>query len=157
MGGGAGRNEVVASLIVGVVALGAVLLLAATQSVAGLHVFAIPFIATAAVLATAPHAPLARPRAVLTAYPVAVATALVVTAVAGPSTYTAAVAAALSITVMVLLKAPHVPAVPAAAAIGLTDPGVGYVLDPLVPGVALVLGVALLAGRVLPGYEYRWG
>ncbi|MFJ4876916.1 HPP family protein [Streptomyces sp. NPDC088745] len=160
--GGAGRvpgarlRDALGALTTGAVALGLVLVLAVAQSAAGLHVFAIPFVATAAVLALAPGAPLARPRAILVAYPVAAATALAVTAVAGPSPYTAAVAVAVSVALMAWAGAPHVPAVPAAAAIGLQDPGLGYVLDPLVPGVLLVLGAALAAGRVLPRYAYGW-
>ncbi|MGW6916148.1 HPP family protein [Kitasatospora sp. NPDC054939] len=143
-----------AALTAATVALGAVLLLAAVQQSTGLHVFAIPYIATAAVLAMAPGAPLAAPRAVLLSYPAAALTALAVTAVAGPSEYAAGVAAALTVAVLLLLRAPHVPAVPAAAFVGLQDPGPGYLLDPLLPGVALVLGTALLAGRLLPGYRY---
>jgi CBS-domain-containing membrane protein len=149
-------GEAVRAMSTGGVALCLVLALALAQGVAGLHVFAIPFVATAAVLALAPQAPLARPRAVLVAYPVAAGTALAVTAVSGPSTWTAALAVSLSVAFMAWARAPHVPAVPAAATIGLTDPGAAYLLDPLVPGMLLVVGAALLAGRVLPAYEYRW-
>ncbi|MFD3516141.1 HPP family protein [Streptomyces sp. NPDC058657] len=158
MSGGpvAARAQWTGSLTTGGVALFSVLVLAVTQGAAGLQVFAIPFIATAAVLALAPAAPLARPRAVLLAYPAAVAVSLPVTALLGPSTYTAALAVGLSVLVMALLRAPHVPAVPAAAAIGLQDPGAVYLLDPLLPGLVLVLGCALLAGWLLPAYGYRW-
>ncbi|OOL30219.1 hypothetical protein GQ85_21255, partial [Rhodococcus rhodochrous] len=75
-------------------------------------------------------------------------------AVAGPSQAGAAVAAGLAVVAMALLRAPHVPAAVCAGAIGLTDPGIGYVGTTLVPALLVVLGVATVAGRVLPGFVY---
>ncbi|MFJ8045624.1 HPP family protein [Kitasatospora sp. NPDC096147] len=143
-----------AALTAGGVALGSVLLLAAAQQLTGLHVFAIPYIATAAVLALAPGAPLAAPRAVLVSYPVAVLTALAVTGVAGHSPYATGIAVALTVLLLALFKAPHVPAVAAAAFVGLQAPGAWYLLDPMAPGVLLVLALPVLVGRLGGGYRY---
>jgi CBS-domain-containing membrane protein len=59
---------------------------------------------------------------------------------------------------MLLLKAPHAPAAVTAAVIGVSDPGVGYLFHTTAPAVAIVVGVALLAGRLLPGsnYPFSW-
>lgn len=142
------------ALSAGLVAAGTLLILAVTSSLTGWSVFTIPFIATAAVISMAPNAPLARPAAIVMSYPAAVITALVITAAVGPSAYAATAAVALSIVVMVALRAPHAPAAAAAALIGLSDPGFVYVLDPLVPALVIVVGGALLAGHVLPQFPY---
>jgi CBS-domain-containing membrane protein len=68
--------------------------------------------------------------------------------------YAATAAVAVSIAIMLLLRAPHAPAAAAAALIGLTDPGVGYLLDPLMPALVLVIATPLLAGRFLPAFTY---
>lgn len=150
----AGRR---AALTAGGVALGSVLLLAVFQQLTGLHVFAIPYIATAAVLALAPAAPLATPRAVLISYPVSVLIALAVTELFGHSHYATGVAVGLTVLALALLKAPHVPAVAAAAFIGLQSPGAWYLIDPMVPGVLLVLAVPMLVSLLKIGYKYPAG
>lgn len=142
------------ALTAGIVAASTLLLLVATHNLTGWGVFSIPFVASAAVVAMAPSAPLARPAAIVISYPAAVITALVITAVAGPSMYAAAAAAAVSIIAMLALEAPHAPAVAAAAVIGLNDPGIGYLLDPLMPAVVLVVATPLLAARLLPRFTY---
>jgi len=142
------------AVVAGFVALGTVLLLAATERLFGLGVFAIPFIATAAVVAMAPAAPLARPKAIVLSYPAATISALVITLPFGPSMYTATAAVAVSIAIMMLLRAPHAPAAAAAALIGLTDPGVGYLLEPLMPALVVVIAAPLLGGRLLPAFTY---
>lgn len=138
----------------GFVALATVLVLAAIERLFGLGVFAIPFIATAAVVAMAPAAPLARPKAIVLSYPAATITALVITLPFGPSMYTATAAVAVSIPIMLLLRAPHAPAAAAAALIGLTDPGVDYLLEPLMPALVVVIATPLLSGRFLPAFTY---
>ncbi|NUR85225.1 MAG: HPP family protein, partial [Nonomuraea sp.] len=77
-------------------ALGGLLLLASVASVTGLPLFALPFAASAGVVAMAPTAPIAQPRSILLGHLASTVVALVVTALAGPSIWTAAVAAALS-------------------------------------------------------------
>jgi CBS-domain-containing membrane protein len=141
------------SLSAGVVMLGAMSLLAVTDRLSGWHIFALPFVASAAVVAMAPHAPLARPAAIVPSYLASTAIAVTVTALAGPSVLTATAAAAPSVIALLLLKAPHAPAAVAAAMVGLTDPGAGYLLTALL-AVAIVLGTAVLAGRMLPRYSY---
>jgi hypothetical protein len=69
--------------------------------------------------------------------------------------YAAALAVTASIVVMILLKAPHVPAVAAAALIGLNDPGAIYLLDPLIPAVAAVVLATLALARYLPNFNYQ--
>lgn len=142
------------ALTAGAMLLGATALLGTVEAVTGRDVFALPFVATAAVLALAPGAPLARPAAVLLSYPPCALAAVAVTAVVGPSVWTASAAAVASVVTMLLLRAPHAPAAVCAAFIGLTDPGPGYPLHTVLPAVLLVLGAALLAGRLLPRYGY---
>jgi len=148
------RTVVPHALAGGLVALATVLLLATTERLIGLGVFAIPFIATAAVVAMAPAAPLARPKAIVLSYPAATITALVIALPFGPSMYTATAAVAVSIPVMLLLRAPHAPAAAAAALIGLTDPGVGYLIEPLLPALVIVIATPWLGGRFLPAFTY---
>jgi hypothetical protein len=148
------QGAVAPALTAGMVAASALLLLAVTQNLTGWAVFSIPFVASAAVITMAPTAPLARPAAIVISYPVAVTAALVITTTAGPSVYAATSAAAVSIIVMLVLKAPHAPAVAAAAVIGLDDPGFSYLLDPLLPAIVLVVVTPLLAGRLLPRFPY---
>jgi CBS-domain-containing membrane protein len=148
------RAAVTHAVAAGFVALATMLLLATTDRLFGFGVFAIPFIATAAVVAMAPAAPLARPKAIVLSYPAATILALVITHFLGPSMYTATAAVAVSIAIMLLLRAPHAPAAAAAALIGLTDPGVGYLLEPLVPALVVVIATPLLGGRFLPTFTY---
>lgn len=139
--------------------LGAAVLLAVTEQLTGLDVFALPFVATAAVLAMAPRAPLARPAAVLISYASCAPIAVAITAAAGPSVWTATAAAVSSVVAMLLLEAPHAPAAVCAAFIGLTGTSPGYPLHTVLPAVSIVLGAALVSGRLLPHYDYRpsWG
>ena len=148
------RTAVTNAVAAGFVALATMLLLATIERLFGLGVFAIPFIATAAVVAMAPAAPLARPRAIALSYPAATITALLITVAFGPSMYTATATVAVSIPIMLLLRAPHAPAAAAAALIGLTDPGVGYLLEPLMPALVVVIATPLLGGRFLPAFRY---
>jgi hypothetical protein len=142
------------ALAAGLVMLLAMALLAAVEQASGLDVFALPFVASAGVVAMAPLAPLARPAAILPAYAAASTFGTAVSLLAGPSVPAATAAAVPSLVAMVLLKAPHAPAAVAAALIGLDDPGPGYAAAAVLPATALVLGTALLAGRLLPGYRY---
>lgn len=148
------RTAMIHAVAAGSVALATLLLLATTERLFGLGVFAIPFIATTAVVAMAPSAPLARPKAIVISYPAASVGALLITFAAGPSMYTATAAVAVSIAVMLLLRAPHAPAAAAAARIGLTDPGVGYLVEPLLPALVVVIITPLLGGRFLPAFNY---
>jgi CBS-domain-containing membrane protein len=148
------RTAVAHAVAAGFITFATLLLLATTDRLFGLGVFAIPFIATAAVVAMAPAAPLARPKAIVLSYPAATITALLITLPFGPSMYTATAAVAVSIAIMLLLRAPHAPAAAAAALIGLTDPGVGYLLEPLMPALVVVIVTPLLGGRFLPAFNY---
>ncbi|MGW5671538.1 HPP family protein, partial [Micromonospora sp. NPDC003776] len=129
-------------------------LLAAAERLTGRDVFALPFVASAAVLAMAPRAPLARPAALLLSYPTCTVLAVAVTTVIGSSAWAATAAAVPSVVLMLLLRAPHAPAAVAAALIGLTGPGPAYLLDTVLPAVAVVLAAALIGGRLLPWYDY---
>lgn len=128
--------------------------LLAAEHLLGLAVFALPFVASAALIALAPAGPPASPGAVLRAYPAAAATALLVTAILGPSEIAAAASVVATVALMAILRAPHVPAALCAGGIGLTDPGLGYLLQTLVPAVAIVLVAAVAAGRMVPGFDY---
>jgi CBS-domain-containing membrane protein len=152
---GSRRETWVVALSAGSMLLGAAALLAATERLTGLDVFALPFVASAAVLAMAPGAPLARPAAVLLSYAACAPLAVAITAAVGPSVWAATAAAVLSVVAMLLLTAPHAPAAVCAAFIGLTGTSPGYPLHTVLPAVAIVLGAALLSARLLPRYDYR--
>jgi CBS-domain-containing membrane protein len=130
------------------------LLLAGTEILTSLDVFALPFVASAGVVAMAPRAPLARPAALVLGYGASGTIATAAAAVAAPSIWTATAAAVPSIVAMLLLKAPHAPAAVAAVLIGLTGPGFDYLLTAVLPGVGIVIAVAVVAGHVFPAYGY---
>ncbi|MET8910951.1 HPP family protein [Micromonospora sp. NPDC004551] len=130
--------------------LDAAALLAVTEHPTGLDVFALPFLATAAVLAMAPRAPLAPPAALLISYASCAPIAVAITAAAGPSVWTATAATVSSVVAMLLLEAPHAPAAVCAAFIGLTGTSPGYPLHTVLPAVSIVLGAALVSARLLP-------
>ncbi|MFD4182775.1 HPP family protein [Rhodococcus sp. NPDC058514] len=148
------RSTAFPALTAGAAALMIAAALGAAQEALGWTVFGLPYLASAAVIAMAPTAPLARPGAIVRAYPAAAVAALLITAVAGPSQAAAAVSVVSAVVVMVLLRAPHVPAALCAGVIGLTDPGFGYLVGTLVPAVAIVIAVGSVAGRIVPGFEY---
>jgi CBS-domain-containing membrane protein len=55
---------------------------------------------------------------------------------------------------MLLLRVSHPPAGATAALIGLTAPEPLYLLNPVLLASAVVIGVGVVLGRVLPGHEY---
>jgi CBS-domain-containing membrane protein len=134
--------------------LAATVALAAVAHLASPDVFALPFVASACVVAMVPQAPLARPVALLLGYGASTVIAAAATAFVRPSMWTAVVAAVASTVAMLLLKAPHPPAAVAAALIGLHGDGPGHLLQAVGPAVAIILAVAVLAGRGLPAYRY---
>ncbi|MGW4469983.1 HPP family protein [Nonomuraea sp. NPDC004354] len=135
-------------------ALAGLLLLAAVTSFTGLALFALPFAATAGIVALAPSAPFAQPRSIVLGHVSATVVALALTALAGPSVWTAAVAAALSTAPMMLLRAPHPPAGATAALVGLTAPAPLFLLSPVVTASAVVIAGGVVLGRILPGHRY---
>lgn len=136
-----------------VAALAALMLLAVAGTIdPGL--FALPFVASAGIVALAPAAPFAQPRSIVLGHASAALLALIATALAGPSVWTASVAAALSIGPMLLLRAPHPPAAATAALIGLTAPDPIYLLNPVLIASALVIAGGAALGKVLPGRKY---
>ncbi|GAA2297112.1 hypothetical protein GCM10010149_52020 [Nonomuraea roseoviolacea subsp. roseoviolacea] len=135
-------------------ALAALLVLAGVTGLSGLALFALPFVASAAIVALVPAAPFAQPRSIVLGHVSATVVALAVTAVAGPSIWAAAVAAALTTAPMLLLRAPHPPAAATAALIGLTAPAPWYLLTPVVTASAIVIASGVLLGRLLPGHRY---
>ncbi|MGW2155449.1 HPP family protein [Nonomuraea sp. NPDC001699] len=137
-----------------VAALAGLSLLALVTTLTGLELFALPFAASAMIVALAPAAPFAQPRSILLGHLSASALALALTALTGPSVWAAVAAAALSTAPMMLLRAPHPPAGATAALIGLTAPDPVYLLDPvLVAGIVVIAGGVAL-GRALPGHKY---
>ncbi|NUW32702.1 HPP family protein [Nonomuraea sp. SMC257] len=135
-------------------ALAALLVLAGVTSLSGLALFALPFVASAAIVALVPAAPFAQPRSIVLGHVAATVVALAVTGVAGPSIWAAAVAAALTTAPMMLLRAPHPPAAATAALIGLTAPAPWYLLTPVAAAGAIVIASGVLLGRLLPGHRY---
>ncbi|GAA2800891.1 MULTISPECIES: HPP family protein [Nonomuraea] len=148
------RPPATAILVTTTATLAGLLLLAAVTSATSLPLFALPFAASAAIVAVAPAAPFAQPRSILLGHLSAAVLALAITALTGPSIWAAVVAAGLATAPMLLLRAPHPPATATAALAGLTDPGPLFVLNPvLAASVVVVLGGVVL-GRALPGHRY---
>ncbi|MEU8321353.1 HPP family protein [Nonomuraea sp. NPDC048881] len=135
-------------------ALAGLSLLALLAGLTGMELFALPFAATAGIVALAPAAPFAQPRSILLGHLSATALALALTALTGPSVWTAVAAAALSTAPMLLLRAPHPPAGATAALIGLTAPDPVYLLDPVLVASVVVIAAGVALGRALPGHRY---
>ncbi|WP_157253869.1 HPP family protein [Nonomuraea typhae] len=135
-------------------ALAGLLLLAGITTATGLALFALPFAASAGIVALAPGVPFAQPRSIVLGHLTATALALVIVAVAGPSVWAAAVAAALSTAPMMLLRAPHPPAAATAALVGLTAPEPLYLLNPVLLASVVVIAGGVVLGKVLPGHAY---
>jgi CBS-domain-containing membrane protein len=114
----------------------------------GLSTFAIPFAATATILATAPDAPASRPRAVLVGYAVALVPALGAVSLLGASTAVAVVATALAILLMRLARTIHPPAAAAATMVGLHGTGWSFLLDGALPALAVLVALGA-AGSLL--------
>lgn len=112
----------------------------------GLSTFAIPFAATATILATAPDAPASRPRVVLVGYAVALVPALGAVSVLGASTTVAVVATGLAILLMRLADALHPPAAAAATMVALHGTGWPFLLDGALPAMAVVVGLGAAGG-----------
>jgi hypothetical protein len=148
------HSAVAAAVSAGAVMLAVMLLLTGTERLTSLDVFALPFVASAGVVAMAPLAPLARPAALVLGYAVSGSIATAAAAVAAPSMWTATAAAVPSIVAMILLKAPHAPAAVAAVLIGLNGPGLDYLLTAVLPAVVIIIAVAVAAGHLLPAYRY---
>ncbi|WP_049566558.1 HPP family protein [Nonomuraea sp. SBT364] len=134
--------------------LAGLLLLAAVTEVTGLGLFALPFVASAGIVALAPGAPFAQPRSIVLGHLSGALAALGGVAVAGPSVWTAAVAAALATAPMLLLRAPHPPATATAALVGMSAPDPLYLLTPVVAASILVIAGGVALGRMLPGQRY---
>ena len=135
-------------------ALIGLLLLAGAAGLSGLALFALPFAATAGIIAVAPASPFAQPRSVLAGHLSAAVVGLTVTALLGASLWSSAIAAGLSTVPMLLLRAPHPPAGATAAFIGLTAPGWLFLLDPVLIASVLVIAGGYAVGRLLPGHRY---
>ncbi|MFF5204540.1 HPP family protein [Streptosporangium sp. NPDC000396] len=148
------RPTVAAVLTTTSATMAGLLLLAAVTSATDLPLFALPFAASAAIVAVAPTAPFAQPRSILAGHLAASALALVITALAGPSIWAAAVAAGLATAPMLLLRAPHPPATATAALIALTDPDPVFLLNPVLAASLVVILGGVLLGRVLPDRRY---
>ncbi len=112
----------------------------------GLSTFAIPFAATATILATAPDSPASRPRAVLVGYAVALVPALGAVSLLGASTTVAVAATGLAILLMRLTRAVHPPAAAAATMVGLHGTGWSFLLDGALPAMAVVVALGAVGG-----------
>lgn len=123
--------------------------------VLGLSTFAIPFVATATILATAPSSPLARTRTVVLAYVLSLVVALAVVQIWGSSTAVAVVAAGLAVLVTAMARVVHPPAAAGAAMVGIQGTHWEFLLDGAFPALAALLGVAGAAGALVRSYPYR--
>lgn len=123
--------------------------------VLGLSTFAIPFVATATILATAPGSPLARTRTVVLAYVFSLGVALAIVHFWGSSTTVAVIAAGLAVLVSALARVTHPPAAAGAAMVGLQGTQWEFLVGGALPALAALLGVAVVAGALVRSYPYR--
>lgn len=148
------RGPALATAAVAAASAGA---LGVLQHLGGWGVLMIPFVASAVVVSMASSTPLARPRTVLLAHAASAVVGLTCAALGGPSAASAATAGAVAVAVMVLLGVGHPPAAASAILTALTGASWTFLVLPMLPALLAVLGVALVAGRVLPGFAYASG
>ncbi|MFD0557346.1 HPP family protein [Stackebrandtia endophytica] len=148
------RPRVIAALTRAAAATALLLPLAVITATTGMELLALPFAATAGIIALSPDAPAARPRAILLAHLLAAVAGLAVTGWLGPSVWAAVSAAVVIFMPMLLLRAVHPPAIATAALIGLTDPPVWFLISPVVTASLLLIAVGWLVGKVADGHDY---
>lgn len=141
-------------LVPGVVATAMLASLAALETL-GLPTFAIPFVATATILATAPASPLARTRTVVLAYAISLVVALAVVQLWGGSMPSAVVAAGVAVLVTALARVSHPPAAAGAAMVGLQGTEWAFLLGGVLPALATLVAVGVAAGALVRSYPYR--
>lgn len=143
---------------VALVIAGALLLLPGLDRGAGFFVIA-PFGASAVLLFAVPNSPLAQPWSAIVGNGVSAFMAVAVLKVLRDPVASVAIALALAIFTMILLRALHPPG-GAVALVAALDPavvdrlGFGFVLAPVVAGTTVLVGIAMLwhlaTGRVYP-------
>ncbi|MFJ9106609.1 HPP family protein [Streptomyces sp. NPDC102283] len=106
-----------------------------------------PLAASAALVFAAPTLPLAQPRSVIGGQLVSAVVGFLTLAVAGGSTWAAAVAGGLAIGAMALTRTAHSPAAATAVIVVLTQPAATTFLLLLLLATALITGAGFLAAR----------
>jgi len=147
-------NRLVPVVLATAAATAALLALAAVATLTRLPLFALPFAASAAIVALAPASPFAQPRSIVVGHVLGAGVALAAAALLGPSVWTAALAAGLTTAPMLLLKVAHPPATATAALVGLTAPEPMFLISPVLAASVVVVASGLVLGRALPGRRY---
>ncbi|MEU0405459.1 HPP family protein [Streptomyces sp. NPDC006197] len=124
------------------------LILVALGEATGHLLMIAPLAATAMIICSTPALPPAQPRGVLLGQLGSGALGLVAVALFGHSLWVAAVAAGLSVGLMLLLRAVHAPAAATAVLAALQDPAPLRFLVLLAVGSALLVLVGALASRL---------
>ncbi|MFB7450166.1 MULTISPECIES: HPP family protein [unclassified Streptomyces] len=124
------------------------LILVALGEATGHLLMIAPLAATAMIICSTPALPPAQPRGVLLGQLGSGALGLVAVAVLGHSLWVAALAAGLSVGLMLLLRAVHAPAAATAVLAVLQDPAPLRFLVLLAVGSALLVLVGLVASRL---------
>ncbi|MET9440275.1 HPP family protein [Streptomyces sp. NPDC006610] len=106
-----------------------------------------PLAASAALVFAAPALPLAQPRSVIGGQLISALVGFVCLAVAGNSTWTAAVAGGLAIGAMALARTPHSPAAATSVIVVVTEPSPAVFLSLLALATLVLVGVGILTGR----------
>ncbi|MGC5010378.1 HPP family protein [Streptosporangium sp. DT93] len=117
-----------------------------------------PLVASAALVFGAPALPLAQPRSVIGGQFLAALTGFAVLALAGSSTWAAAVAGGLALGVTALTRTPHSPAAATATIVVAQHPPMLPFLAILVAATVVLVIVGILVGRsgVTPRYPAYW-
>ncbi|SDJ36983.1 HPP family protein [Streptomyces indicus] len=129
-------------------AIGALLVLVTVGGMLHQPLLIPPLAASAALVHGAPGLPLAQPRNVVGGHLLSAAVGFGTLAVAGSSTWSAAVAAGLSLGAMMLTHVSHSPATATAMIVVLQTPDPAPFLALLTLGAGLIVALGMLPGRI---------
>ncbi|MFW8634052.1 HPP family protein [Cribrihabitans pelagius] len=117
-----------------------------------------PFGASCVLLFLVPASPLSQPANVIGGHAVATLIGLAANAVLPDSGWAMALGVGLAITAMALLRLAHPPAGADPLVVFASDPGLGFLLFPVISGAAVLVAVAMLYHRLSGGsYPARPG
>ncbi|MFF8289390.1 HPP family protein [Streptomyces sp. NPDC016309] len=126
------------------------LVLAAIGAVIHEPVLIPPLAASAALVHSAPTLPLAQPRSVLAGHLIGAAVGYTALATAGSSPWAAAVAAGITLALLMVARAPHSPACATTVVIVLQTPAAGRFVPLLLGAATLMILAEYAASRIRP-------
>lgn len=113
-------------------------------SVDGRPVLIAPFAASVALIVAVPHVPLSRPRSIVLGYGFCTAAALAVVATGVSAIWSQSLAVGVGVLAMQLSNSIHPPAAAVPVLVSATDPGVAFLLSPVLLGAVLLAVLAAI-------------